>query len=167
MKINEDIRISRFRLVFPDGQSSIVELQEAKQYAQQYGLDLIEVCEGNDKNLAVCKLGDYGKIQYEKKKKEKKKHQNTGHTLKGMRLNYKTDEHDVARKNNKVREFLCKKYRVNYFLELRHRDRLFVDKAIIKFEGYLANFEDIAVWSKPFVSQSGRGVRISTTISAK
>jgi len=167
MRANSEIKVNTCRLIFPDGQNKIVTIQEAKQYAEEYNLDLVEVSMTNGKNLSVCKILDYGKMQYEQKKKEKKNKHNPNHVLKEMRLKYKTDIHDVIRKNNKVKDFILKKYRVNYCLELKHRDRLFLEEAKIKFEKYLLDFTDVAIWSQPNVSKSDNTTRIFTTISPK
>ena len=50
------------------GQLGILPLEEALENAQEAGLDLIEI--SRDADPPVCKLVDYGKLKYEKKKNQ-------------------------------------------------------------------------------------------------
>ena len=67
-RVNEDITADQVRLISEKGeQLGIIPLEEALENAQQAGLDLIEI--SPDTDPPVCKLVDYGKLKYEKKKK--------------------------------------------------------------------------------------------------
>src|SRR5471032_1566196 len=68
-RINERIRVPQVRLIDEKGtQVGVVDTREALQMARDRGLDLMEI----SPNAAppVCKICDYGKFKYEKKKKE-------------------------------------------------------------------------------------------------
>ena len=66
-RVNEDITADQVRLISEKGeQLGIIPLEEALENAQQAGLDLIEI--SPDTDPPVCKLVDYGKLKYEKKK---------------------------------------------------------------------------------------------------
>ena len=75
-------------------QLGILPLEEALENAQEAGLDLIEI--SPDADPPVCKLLDYGKVKYEKKKKahlsKKKQHVVK---LKEIRLRPRIDDHDL------------------------------------------------------------------------
>ena len=78
---------------------------EAIALAREMGSDLIEVAP-----LArppVCRIGDFGKLKYEKKKKDAvaRKTQTTVE-LKEIKLRPKTDDHDLAVKLKHARRFL-------------------------------------------------------------
>ncbi|HCT52728.1 MAG TPA: translation initiation factor IF-3, partial [Balneola sp.] len=68
-RINEDIRAAQVRVIKPDGGHEITTSERALQIAEQYNLDLVEIAP--DAKPPVCKIIDYGKYMYEKKKKEK------------------------------------------------------------------------------------------------
>src|SRR4051812_21646422 len=68
-RINERIRVPEVRLVDEKGnQVGVVPTREALQMARDRGLDLMEV--SPNAQPPVCKICDYGKFKYEKKKKE-------------------------------------------------------------------------------------------------
>ena len=76
--MNEDIRVDNVRLVSADGeQVGIKPISEALRFAQEAGLDLVEVA--NQADPPVCRVMDYGKYLFEKSKaaKEQKKNQNS------------------------------------------------------------------------------------------
>ena len=165
-KINDRITYSRLKLVLPEGQCVEVSLFEARQYSEQYSLDMIEVSPPKNGLLAVCKLADIGKMKY---MENKKKHNNQSNktVLKEIWVNYNTDLHDIQIKNNKVKEFLEKKYRVLYGMELRGRERTLTKEAEERFNIYLKDFVDISSWEKVNVSKSEKKISITVTLSPK
>jgi len=68
-RINERIRVPQVRLIDEEGnQVGVVPTFEALRMARDRGLDLMEVSPNSQP--PVCKICDYGKFKYEKKKKE-------------------------------------------------------------------------------------------------
>src|SRR4051812_11269751 len=68
-RINERIRVPQVRLIDENGgQVGIVPTHQALQMAREKGLDLMEI--SPTAQPPVCKICDYGKFKYEKKKKE-------------------------------------------------------------------------------------------------
>ncbi|WP_271274640.1 translation initiation factor IF-3 [Aliamphritea hakodatensis] len=64
--INENISARECRLIGPDGtQIGVVPLKDALEAAQEVELDLVQI---SDSDPIVCKVMDYGKYLYEKKK---------------------------------------------------------------------------------------------------
>ncbi|WP_040403828.1 translation initiation factor IF-3 [Amphritea japonica] len=64
--INENISARECRLIGPDGtQIGVVPIKDALEAAQEVGLDLVQI---SDSDPIVCKVMDYGKYLYEKKK---------------------------------------------------------------------------------------------------
>ena len=141
-RINEQVRAQTVRLVNADGsQLGIVAREEALNQAGEMELDLVEVAP--DADPPVCKLLDYGKFKYRQKKK---RHAQRHHRarLKGMRIGLSSDEHDLAFKAARVREFLQEHDKVDIYMQLRGRQRAHADLALERMAQFASRFEDIA-----------------------
>ncbi|HEX8745672.1 MAG TPA: translation initiation factor IF-3 [Pyrinomonadaceae bacterium] len=106
MRINERIRVPEVRVIGEDGeQLGVMNTREAVIMARDKGLDLVEVAAQADP--PVCRIIDYGKFQYEAKKKanEAKKKQVTI-TVKEVKFRPSTDEHDYDYRMKHAREWL-------------------------------------------------------------
>ena len=105
-RINERIRVPQVRLIDEKGtQVGVVPTYEALQMARDRGLDLMEV--SPTAQPPVCKICDYGKFKYEKKKKEQQaKKKQTVIKVKEIQLRPQTEEHDLEYKFKNVRQFL-------------------------------------------------------------
>ena len=106
MRINERIRVPEVRVIGEDGeQLGVMNTREAVHLAREKGLDLVEVAAQADP--PVCRIIDYGKFQYEAKKKanEAKKKQVTI-TVKEVKFRPSTDEHDYDYRMKHAREWL-------------------------------------------------------------
>lgn len=100
--------------------------EDAVRLAEDRGLDLIEVAPNG--RPPVCRIQDYGKLKYERKKRaaEAKKNQ-VQVQIKEVKLRPKTDEHDIAVKVRHARRFLEEGNKVKVTIrfrgrELAHRD---------------------------------------------
>lgn len=69
-RINEEIKAQEVRIVGDGIESAVVPIQKALEIAAEKGLDLVEIAP--NAQPPVCKVIDYGKFLYEKKKKEKR-----------------------------------------------------------------------------------------------
>jgi translation initiation factor IF-3 len=106
VRINERIRVPEVRVIGEDGeQLGVMNTREAVNLAREKGLDLVEVAAQADP--PVCRIIDYGKFQYEAKKKanEAKKKQVTI-TVKEVKFRPSTDEHDYDYRMKHAREWL-------------------------------------------------------------
>ncbi|OAN60641.1 translation initiation factor IF-3 [Balneola sp. EhC07] len=123
--------------------------ERALQIAEQYNLDLVEIAP--DANPPVCKIIDYGKYMYEKKKKEKeaKKKQHTVN-VKELRFRPNTDDHDLEFKTRHAREFLESGDKVKATVQFRGRDMLYTEKGELLLLQLAKSLEDIAkIETKP------------------
>ena len=105
MRVNEDIKSHKVRLVDSDSeQVGIVDIREARERADDRGMDLVEVAPNADP--PVVKIMDYGKYLYEQKKKEKeaKKKQHTIE-VKEVRFRPQIEEHDLTLKSVTSEDF--------------------------------------------------------------
>ncbi|WP_200834056.1 translation initiation factor IF-3 [Nitrincola tapanii] len=103
--MNENIRASQLRLIGADGaQVGIVSIEEALEIAQAAELDLVQISESDP---IVCKVMDYGKHQYELKKKanEAKKKQ-AQMQVKEIKFRPGTEEGDYQVKLRNLIRFL-------------------------------------------------------------
>jgi translation initiation factor IF-3 len=118
-RINERIAAHRVMLIDADGKNRGEMLKSAAlDMARRSDLDLVEVGQGV---VPVCKIMDYGKVQYEKQKAEKHKHHSP--QMKEMRFDYKTEQHDLEIKKRKINEFLSGGHKVLVSMVVRGRER--------------------------------------------
>ena len=106
MRINDRIRVPQVRVITEDGeQLGILETRDAVRRAREQGLDLVEVAPTAEP--PVCRIIDFGKFQYETKKKanEAKKKQ-VIITVKEVKFRPGTDDHDYNFKMKHAREWL-------------------------------------------------------------
>ncbi len=90
-------------------------------------MDLVEIAPGA--NPPVCKIMDFGKFVYEKKKREKeaKKKQHTVQ-IKELRFRPHTDDHDFEFKMRHARKFLEEGNKVKAMVQFRGRDIVYSDQ---------------------------------------
>ncbi|MDD3098245.1 MAG: translation initiation factor IF-3 [Candidatus Pacebacteria bacterium] len=122
------------RLIDEKGkQLGIFSFQEASQKAQERGLDLVPVT--TKTTPPIYKLGDYGKLKYQKEKELKKKKLQERHTApKSVRLGFNEGEHDLNTKIKKVEKFLKEEKPVTIEMKLRGRQKAHFDLAKEKIE---------------------------------
>jgi len=147
--VNDEIRASKVRIIKPDEGHEIVPIDRAIQIAESYDLDLVEVAP--DAKPQVCKVIDFGKYMYEKKKKEKeaKKKQHTVQ-VKELRFRPNTDDHDLEFKTRHAREFLEGGDKVKATVQFRGRDMLYTERGKELLLDLAEELDDISeIESKP------------------
>jgi translation initiation factor IF-3 len=99
----------------------VVSLFSALQMASDMGLDLVEVAP--EANPPVCKVMDYGKFQYEQKRKERRSKKNQVKVeVKEIQLKPKTDDHHLGFKLRDARKWLEQGKKVKVRLRFRGRE---------------------------------------------
>jgi translation initiation factor IF-3 len=137
------------RLIKPDEEHEIVPIEDALRAAESYNLDLVEVAPGA--KPPVCKIIDFGKFMYEKKKKEKeaKKKQHTIQ-VKELRFRPNTDDHDLEFKTRHAREFLEGGDKVKATVQFRGRDMLYTEQGEELLNNLAEELEDVStIESRP------------------
>lgn len=119
-KINEFIRASQVRVVGENITSEVCSINEAIRMANELNLDLVEI--SPDASPPVCKIVDFQKFLYEKRKKEKESKNSNKTTLKEIKLGPNIGEHDMAFKTKNSIEFLQKGHKVKAFLKFKGRE---------------------------------------------
>lgn len=126
-------------------QLGILETREAVRMARERGLDLVEVAAAADP--PVCRIIDYGKFQYEAKKKaaEAKKKQ-VVIVVKEVKFRPGTDEHDYEYKMRHARDWLEEGDKVKASIWFRGREmthRELGSKILEKLEKDLTEFGEV------------------------
>ncbi|MHB8971133.1 MAG: translation initiation factor IF-3 [Pirellulaceae bacterium] len=125
IRINEQIRVSPVRVVGADGQQlGILTTQDAITKAYEVDLDLVEVAP--NERPPVCRIMDFGKYKYEKKKKSGQSQHHT--KTKEIRLRPKTGEHDVSFKVKQALGFLKHKDKVQVSVVFRGREMAHIEE---------------------------------------
>lgn len=119
-KLNEKITHPTIRVVMDGYESIICTLNEALAKAKEFGVDLVEI--STSANPPVCKIIDYQKFLYDKKKKEKEaKKNNIKAVVKEIRMSPTTDQHDFDFKFNNAVGFLEKGNKVKVSILFKGR----------------------------------------------
>lgn len=149
VRVNHRIRAREVRLIDKEGvQVGIVPLSKALEMAEEAGLDLVEVAP--TANPPVCRIMDYGKFKYQRKKRqaEARKRQSGGQ-LKEVKIRYKTDEHDLATKMRQAREFLMDGHKVKFVMAFKGRELQFLSLGQQTMEKVAAALMDVGVLERP------------------
>lgn len=118
VRINQNIRARELRVIGAGGENlGVISLEEALQKAKEAELDLIEV--SPRAVPPVARITDYGKFQYELKKKQKEiKSKSHVTETKEVQIKIGTGEHDLNLKAKRVIEWLKEGHRVKIDLFL-------------------------------------------------
>lgn len=131
-------------------QLGVMPTREALALAKEKGLDLVEVAA--TARPPVCKLLDYGKLKYTKKKKtqEAKKKQSVV-TVKEIQLRPRTEEHDLETKFRHMAEFLLRGDKVKITVMFRGREVAYAVQGKEMLERVIKSVEEFAApesWPK-------------------
>lgn len=121
-RINDGIRAKEVRLIDENGENKgVVALRQALVYADEAGLDLIEI--SPQAVPPVCKIMDYGKYKYEqqKKKNEARKNQKIVN-IKELKLRPMIDVHDYEVKVKQAKKFLAQGDKVKFTIRFKGRE---------------------------------------------
>lgn len=139
-RLNNEITAPEVRLI-RDGQEPIVcTLREALSMAEEQGVDLVEI--SPNANPPVCRIIDYKKFLYEKKKKDKEQKAKAKQSeIKEIRFTPNTDEHDFDFKSKHAEKFLLDGDKVKCYVQFKGRAIMFQERGellLLKFAERLA-----------------------------
>ncbi len=157
-RINEEINSSQIRVIAEDGEAlGVMTTSEALEIANDRAYDLVEIAP--DADPPVCKLMDYGKFKYEKRRKEKeaKKKQHVIH-VKEVRFRPMIEEHDFQTKIKKAKKFLEAKNKLKITVMFRGREMTHLEYGDMLMDKIKAELEDISI----IASQPSREGRFIT-----
>ncbi|ANI89456.1 translation initiation factor IF-3 [Arachidicoccus ginsenosidimutans] len=141
-RINERIRVPEVRLVGDNVETGIYSIEAARRIAEEKGLDLVEI--SPNANPPVCRVVEYKKFLYEKKRKEKEMKANSKQNeVKEIRFTPGTDDHDFDFKAKHAEKFLQDGHKVKAYVQFKGRAMMFQDRGtllLLKFAERLADF---------------------------
>lgn len=139
-RTNHMIRVPQVRLVGDNVEVGVYSIQDALKIANEQALDLVEISPNADP--PVCKIIDYNKFLYEKKKKEKEMKANSKVSeVKEIRFTPNTDEHDFNFKAKHAEDFLKDGNKVKAYVQFKGRAIMFKERGellLLKFAERLA-----------------------------
>ncbi len=143
-RINQEIRVPKVRLVGENVETDVYSTDEARVIAQELELDLVEISPNADP--PVCRIVDYQKFLYERKKKEKElKAKNKKQEMKEIRFGPNTDEHDFDFKLKHAEKFLQEGSKVKAYVHFRGRSIVFSDRGEMLLLRFAQELEEIGV----------------------
>lgn len=163
-RINEKIvGVREVRLVGDNVEQGIYSYQEAIRIADDQNLDLVEISPNAEP--PVCRVVDYQKFLYAKKKKEKEAKANQKKVeVKEIRFGPQTDDHDYNFKLKHAQGFLKDGNKVKAYVFFRGRSIVFKEQG----ELLLARFaEDLAEFGRPEAVPKLEGKRMILNLSPK
>jgi translation initiation factor IF-3 len=123
LPVNDQIRCHQMMVIGPNGeQLGVKNKNDALTLANYSGFDLVLINESS--NPPVCKLLDYNKFKYEKKKKVKesqKKQREVNTEIKEYRLSVTIDSHDFETKVTNVIKYLKKNHKIKVSIRFKGR----------------------------------------------
>ena len=123
-------------------QTAIMNVRDAIRLAEEMGLDLVEI--SPTANPPVCKVVDYKKFLYERKKKQKEiKAKSAKVVVKEIRLGPNIDEHDFNFKLKHAIKFLEEGAKVKVDVFFKGRTIVYKEKGeyvLLKFAADLEEF---------------------------
>ena len=152
-RINDLIKVPEIRLVGDALEDLSVKVGETitpgiyktvkvKEWANKADLDLIEITP--NATPPVCRIADYAKFLYQKRKREKEIKANTTKTvIKEIRFTPETGDHDIDFKVRHATEFLQEGAKVRAFVQFKGRGITFKDRGnlvLLRFLEALAEF---------------------------
>lgn len=143
-RINARIRVDQVRVIDPEGeQLGIMEIDDALEKADEFGLDLVEVAP--NAKPPVCRIMDYGKYKYQQSKRLAEARKKSSRVeMKEVKLRPKTDDHDFMTKVRKAREFLESNNKVKFTIMFRGREITHPEIAYDMLERAAEELEDCA-----------------------
>ncbi len=140
-RINDRIRVPQVRLVGDNVTVGVYPTDQARRMAFDQGLDLVEISPTADP--PVCKIIDYNKFLYEKKRKEKEmKAKSKASEVKEVRFTPNTDDHDFDFKVKHALKFLEEGNKVKAYVQFKGRAIMFKERGeliLLKFAERLAD----------------------------
>jgi translation initiation factor IF-3 len=148
-RINDAIRAPQVRLIDEDGtQIGIKKTDEAREYAYEKNLDLVEVAAQADP--PVARVMDYSKYRYEQEQKAKlaRKHQ-LQVNVKEIKLRPKIGTHDYETKKGHVIRFLNQRAKVKVTIMFRGREQAYPERGQALLMRLVEDLADLAVVESP------------------
>ena len=128
--INMQIRAKEVRLIAEGVEPGVFSIQRALEIADEQELDLVEISPNAEP--PVCKVIDYKKFLFERRKKAKEAKSNQiKQDIKEIRFGPQTDEHDYEFKRKNAEKFLKEGSKLKAFVFFKGRSIIYKDQGQI------------------------------------
>lgn len=163
-RINDAIRgVDKVRLVGDNVEQGIYSFREAMRIADEQNLDLVEI--SPTAVPPVCRVIDYQKFLYQKKRKEKEQKQNSKKIeVKEIRFGPQTDDHDYNFKLRHAQEFLKDGNKVKAYVFFRGRSIVFKEQGELLLARFASDLEEVG---KPEALPKLEGKRMIMMLAPK
>lgn len=143
-RTNHMIRVPEVRLVGENIEVGVYTIQEALRLSQEQGLDLVEI--SPNAVPPVCKIIDYNKFLYEKKKKDKEmKAKSKASEVKEIRFTPNTDDHDFDFKAKHAEKFLKEGDKVKAYVQFKGRAIQFKERGELLLLKFAERLNEVGV----------------------
>jgi translation initiation factor IF-3 len=145
LPINSKIKASQVMLIGQDGEKlGMVSIGEAIEKAKNVSLDLVQVS-AKDADPVVCKLLDYGKFVFTKKKNTQSSNaKNRKNALKEIKFRPSTDTGDYNIKLKKIKSFILAGDKTKISVRFRGREILNSDLGLELLNRIMNELQDIS-----------------------
>jgi translation initiation factor IF-3 len=141
-RLNNEITAPEVRVVGEGIEPKVYRIFDAIKLAEEKGVDLVEISPNAEP--PVCRVIDYKKFLYEKKKKEKEQKAKAKQSeVKEIRFTPNTDEHDFDFKAKHAEKFLQDGNKVKCYVQFKGRAIMFQERGellLLKFAERMAEF---------------------------
>lgn len=141
-RLNNEITAPEVRVVGEDIEPGVYPLAEALKMATAREVDLVEI--SPNAVPPVCRLIDYKKFLYEKKRKEKEQKAKAKQSeVKEIRFTPNTDDHDFDFKAKHAEKFLQEGNKVKCYVQFKGRAIMFQERGellLLKFAERMAEY---------------------------
>lgn len=140
-RLSREITVPEIRLVGDNVEPVVMNTLAAIAMAEEQGLDLVEI---SPKAVPpVCKIMDYKKFLYEKKRKEKELKAKAHKTeIKEIRFSPNTDDHDLDFKKKHAIKFLGEGAKVKIYVQFKGRAIMFKDRGELLLLQFAQSLDD-------------------------
>ena len=163
-RINDAIKgVDEVRLVGENVEQGIYSFREAMRIADEQNLDLVEI--SPTAVPPVCRVIDYQKFLYQKRRKEKEQKQNSKKIeVKEIRFGPQTDDHDYNFKLRHAQEFLKDGNKVKAYVFFRERSIVFKEQGELLLARFASDLEEVG---KPEALPKLEGKRMILMLAPK
>lgn len=143
-RINDRIRVPEVRLVGDNVETGVYSIEAARKIAEEQELDLVEI--SPNAKPPVCRVVEYKKFLYEKKRKDKEMKANAKQSeVKEIRFTPGTDDHDLDFKSKHAERFLKDGNKVKAYVQFRGRAIMFKDRGELLLLKFADRLNEIGV----------------------
>ena len=161
--INNQIRAREVRLIAEGIEPGVYSIQRALEIADEQELDLVEISPNAEP--PVCKVIDYKKFLFERKKKAKEvKANQLKQDIKEIRFGPNTDDHDFDFKLKHAEEFLKEGHKVKAFVFFKGRSIVYKERGEVLLLQFAQKLSD---WGKVDMLPKLEGKKMNLIMSPK